>query len=149
VGKAAYVAEEVLRKKGDCYQWLKHGKCASGRDCPFLHDKEKAGRERSNSPRGSRTGSPRRSSPRGGSPGSNRGSVRGRSDSPRPAPRDNGRPNQAYVVQEQPKSGTDGTKPGNAVCSFFAKDGTCRFGDKCRYVHEKDKKVFPVKNDAE
>ena len=35
IGKAAYVAEEVLRKKGDCYQWLKHGKCASGRDCPF------------------------------------------------------------------------------------------------------------------
>ena len=35
VGKAAYVAEDVLRQKGDCYQWLEHGKCASGRDCPF------------------------------------------------------------------------------------------------------------------
>jgi hypothetical protein len=36
VGKTAYVAEEVPRKKGDCYQWwLKHGKCASGKDCPI------------------------------------------------------------------------------------------------------------------
>ena len=149
VGKAAYVAEDVLRQKGDCYQWLEHGKCASGRDCPFLHDKEKAGRGRSDSPRGSRTGSPRRSFPSGGSPGSNRGSMRGRSDSPRPVPRDNRRHNQTGDVQEQPKSGTDVTKPGNTACHFFAKDGTCKFGDKCRYVHEKDKKVFPVKNDAE
>jgi hypothetical protein len=43
----------------------------------------------------------------------------------------------------------DGTKTGNVVCNFFAKDGTCKFGDKCRYVHEKGKKVFPIRNDAE
>ena len=149
VGRAAYVAEDVLRQRGDCYQWLEHGKCASGRDCPFLHDKEKAGRGRSDSPRGSRTGSPRRSLPRGGSLGSNRGSARGRSDSPRPMPHNSGRTNQTYVAQDQPKSDTDGTKTGNVVCNFFAKDGTCKFGDKCRYVNEKGKKVFPIRNDAE
>ena len=41
VGKAAYVAEDAPRQKGDCYRWLELGKCASGRDCPYLHDKEK------------------------------------------------------------------------------------------------------------
>jgi hypothetical protein len=149
VGKAAYVAEDAPRQKGDCYQWLEHGKCASGRDCPFLHDKEKKGRGRSASPRGSRTGSSRRPVPKSGSPGSNKNSVPDRSASPRSASRDDQRLDPTKAEPEHSNSGPDGAKTEKAACLNYAKNGTCKFGDKCRYSHEKDGKAFPARLDED
>ena len=87
--------------------------------------------------------------PRSGSPGSNKSSVRGRSASPRSASNDGRRPEKANAVPEQPKSSSDVAKLGKVACLHFAKDGTCKFGDTCRYAHEKDKKAFSVQSDAE
>ena len=127
IGKAAYVAEEVPRKKGDCYQWLKHGKCASGRDCPFQHDRDMAGKGR-DSPTGSRRGSPRQNSPGGRSSGSS-GS---RSNSPKEKIRRDKNTACTYFAQGKCKDG-DKCKYAHApVCNFFSKDGSCKFGDKCR-----------------
>ncbi len=106
-GKAACAAEEVPRKKGDCSQWLKHGKSASGKDCPFLHDRDMAGKGR-DSPTGSQRGSPRQNWP--GSRSS--GSSGNRSNSPKERVR----------------------RDKNIACTFLTQ-GKCKDGDMRKYRH--------------
>ena len=144
VGKAAYVAEEVPRKKGDCYQWLKHGKCASGKDCPFLHDRDMAGKGR-DSPTGSRRGSPRQNSP--GSRSS--GSSGNRSNSPKEMVRKDKNIPCTFFAQGKCKDGDKCKYRHAAVCTLFAKDGSCKFGDKCLFTHMKDGKAFVIKSNEQ
>ena len=144
VGKAAYVAEEVPRKKGDCYQWLKHGKCASGKDCPFLHDRDMAGKGR-DSPTGSRRGSPRQNSP--GSRSS--GSSGNRSNSPKERVRKDKNIPCTFFAQGKCKDGDKCKYRHAAVCTLVAKDGSCKFGDKCRFTHMKDGKAFLIKSNEQ
>ena len=50
VGAAASIPNEA-RKQGDCYQWVKKGKCSRGDDCGFKHDDAKKGDDRRPTPK--------------------------------------------------------------------------------------------------
>ena len=90
LGEPAFAAredsdDERKRSRGECWQWVSHGKCSNGSQRPFLRDPSHAGRAspgrpgregRTPSPRGSTAGRQSRRSP---SPGPRGTRDRGRS----------------------------------------------------------------------
>ena len=145
-GQPAYAATSPgpKREQGECWQWIKHGKCSKSSECPFIHNDKHAGRGgrppqgggrgRSTSPRSSRSNSSSRE---------RRSSREGREKTSRPItpPRNSPRrttppPRRTPSNEKKAFPASPGKTPGSSqACFHFQKTGTCKFGDKCRYVH--------------
>ena len=124
--KAVKTKAKAKAAAGDCRQFLKHGSCSRGEDCPYNHDPNKAPAKKSRSQSRGR-------SPGGGGPPASRRPSRGKS----PSGKQDAKPCFKYL---QGKC-TNGAKCDfwhPPVCIHFKK-GNCDAGKKCVFLHPQDK----------
>ena len=126
--------------QGICYSWVNKGKCAAGKNCPWLHDETKKGQRKGKGKGQDKRG---RSTSRGRGSSANHDTQSDRSSSPG-SDRSIDRQQKCYFFEKGTcRNGANCPYRHLQMCRYHAK-GTCQKGEKCQFAHMKNGTAAPA-----